>query len=62
MKAKHMDVQCCVCRRVRIEGNWRSEGGRRPRGRYSHTYCPRCYDEVAVELSELVWKEKSPSA
>lgn len=38
-----MNVQCCRCQRIRIEGVWRGHGG--VSGAISHAYCPICLFE-----------------
>lgn len=36
-----MTVQCCQCRRYRVNGAWRALDPA-PSGPTSHTYCPAC--------------------
>ena len=46
-----MQVQCCVCKRVRKEGRWERLKRREAlQGEVSHGYCPRCASKVLEEL------------
>lgn len=36
-------VQCCVCHKIRVEGQWY---GPVPRREASHGYCPVCFEEA----------------
>jgi hypothetical protein len=43
-----MTIQCCVCKRERIDGEW-CETTRQGLPDASHTYCPSCLND-AVEM------------
>ena len=43
-----MTIQCCVCKRERIDGEW-CETTRQGLPEASHTYCPACLND-AVEM------------
>jgi len=45
-----MDVQCCVCKKIRVEGRW-VESDAAPR-EVSHGYCPVCADDAFREVRE----------
>ena len=54
LKAKEdspMTVQCCVCKRIRDEGQWtkREDLGN---GMISHTYCPQCKEVVLASFRQ----------
>ncbi len=46
-----MKVQCCVCKKIRIDGVWTaptvSQIGKE---QVSHGYCPACADDAFAEL------------
>ncbi len=44
-----MTVQCCVCKRERIDGAWRPKAEESP-VKTSHTYCPACLAKVRAEI------------
>lgn len=48
-----MVVQCCVCKKVRMEGVWRAADptSQRP-DEMSHGYCPSCADDAFREVRE----------
>ncbi|HNR31237.1 MAG TPA: hypothetical protein PKI11_10135 [Candidatus Hydrogenedentes bacterium] len=52
-----MTVQCCVCKKTKVNGEWRLAPPVRD-ARISHTYCPACLVEsvalLAVERATLV--------
>ncbi len=46
-----MQVQCCVCQRVRHGDKWQEAQERELRNRpISHTYCRRCANEFICEI------------
>lgn len=45
-----MNVQCCRCQRIRIEGVWM--GRTSVSGAASHTYCPTCLFEQREEMAK----------
>lgn len=46
-----MQVQCCVCKRVRREGHWvRLKRAETLRDNVSHGYCPRCASKVLEDI------------
>ncbi len=47
-----MEIQCCECRRVRVDGMWisRKDGSRR----VSHTYCPVCLCAMRERMGEAL--------
>lgn len=52
-----MIVQCCVCHRVRDEGDWVESLAVLDQSKISHGYCPRCaaqaYEQVRQHLREV---------
>ena len=48
-----MVVQCCVCKKIRIDGVWRASDPSAPRfEEVSHGYCPSCADDAFREVRE----------
>jgi len=48
-----MVVQCCVCKKVRIDGNWHNQDPAALRSEeVSHGYCPSCADDAFREVRE----------
>ncbi|MGI6459254.1 MAG: hypothetical protein ACOX5J_04030 [Candidatus Hydrogenedentales bacterium] len=48
-----MQVQCCVCKRIRLEDRWHSaEGALSPLVRISYGYCPECAAEAVAKLRQ----------
>lgn len=43
-----MVIQCCVCNKTRVEGEWIPSTG--AEGMVSHTYCPRCLEHAMADL------------
>ena len=43
-----MVIQCCVCDKVRVDGEWIPPTS--TEGMVSHTYCPRCLEKAMVDL------------
>ena len=44
-----MTVQCCKCKKVRVDDEWVRPGGA-PDANTSHTYCPVCFEMTISEL------------
>ena len=44
-----MTVQCCVCKKVKVEEEW-TQNGTEAATQVSHTYFPVCYSEARVQL------------
>lgn len=44
-----MTVQCCMCKRVRIDDAWQCPAGVEPAP--SSTYCPTCFDRYSRQLA-----------
>jgi len=44
-----MTVQCCKCRKLKIDGEW-TRASKPPEGCVSHTYCPVCLAQVLAEI------------
>jgi hypothetical protein len=44
-----MTVQCCKCKRVRVENEW-TRPLSAPPDAVSHTYCPVCFEEARTEM------------
>jgi hypothetical protein len=44
-----MTVQCCKCKRIRVNGHWLPATSAKP-GSTSHSYCPECLFEATVEM------------
>lgn len=48
-----MDVQCCVCKKIRIDGRWITPLTTESRSaEMSHGYCPTCADDAFREVRE----------
>lgn len=48
-----MEVQCCVCKKVRVDGQWMSPDLTPPvPNETSHGYCPVCADDAFREVRE----------
>lgn len=48
-----MVVQCCVCKKVRMDGNWVDAQADQVRlAEVSHGYCPVCADDAFREVRE----------
>lgn len=48
-----MEVQCCVCKKIRVDGLWIETDTTQPRPREtSHGYCPICADDAFREVRE----------
>ncbi len=45
-----MTVQCCKCKKIRVGDEW-IEGEASDILAVSHTYCPACFLEARVEVS-----------
>ncbi len=44
-----MTIQCCKCKRVRLDNAWRRPSGALS-GAITHSYCPVCLTEAQVEI------------
>ncbi len=42
-----MNIQCCVCKRVKENGQWQHATGT-AHSHYSHSYCPECLREALL--------------
>jgi len=50
-----MVVQCCVCKRIRVEDNWVGVANPESIARTaSHGYCPTCFVEALAERRTLI--------
>ncbi len=49
-----MTVQCCVCKKIKLEDSWTKSQLERPHD-VSHTYCPACLrvSEAAMAIERL---------
>lgn len=48
-----MVVQCCVCKKIRIDGVWMlTESNAARFDEVSHGYCPSCADDAFREVRE----------
>ncbi|GMW00052.1 MAG: hypothetical protein AMXMBFR84_11900 [Candidatus Hydrogenedentota bacterium] len=46
-----MIVQCCDCKRIRLNGNWKRFHVPVPSTTLvSHSYCPECLDKALLEI------------
>ena len=45
-----MTVQCCVCKKVKVEESWTITGIDRPKD-VSHTYCPVCLRQSQAAMA-----------
>jgi hypothetical protein len=48
-----MTIQCCVCGKIRADGQWSLHHEERHGDNISHTYCPICLKE-ALNAAEIV--------
>ena len=48
-----MVIQCCVCKKVRVNGQWRDVSIRRIEDMVSHGYCPRCAEAAFAEIRQI---------
>lgn len=49
-----MVVQCCVCKRVYLEGSWEDAADDCDiQGTASHGYCPSCLEDAYAEFRAL---------
>lgn len=48
-----MVIQCCVCKKVRVNGHWREVPTQRIKDLVSHGYCPRCAEEAFAEIRQM---------
>lgn len=56
-----MKVQCCKCKRFRVDGAWSAPAESLVRhGSVSHTYCPACADECFIELFSAQASRSTP--
>lgn len=48
-----MVVQCCVCKKIRVDNVWQSADPNGPKiEAASHGYCPTCADDAFREVRE----------
>jgi len=47
-----VQVQCCDCRRFRVDNEWRRGGAGEYGGMLSHGLCPQCYDRALAALQQ----------
>ena len=45
-----MFVQCCVCKRIRVDGKYRLPWPGELSGEIAETYCPRCAEETLTRI------------
>lgn len=45
-----MYVQCCVCKRIRVDGQYRLPFPGEMSGEIAETYCPRCARETLERI------------
>lgn len=45
-----MVVQCCICKRIRVDGRYRLPWPGELDGEIAETYCPRCAQERLEEI------------
>jgi len=45
-----MFVQCCVCKRIRVDGKYRLPWPGELGGEVAETYCPRCAEETLARI------------
>ena len=50
-----MTVQCCVCKKVKVNESWMTTAGNRLR-EVSHTYCPVCLGATKVAMENEGFK------
>ena len=52
LKGYSMNVQCCVCEKIRHEGTWvlPESIGTVLQGPVSHGYCPECLEKAMEEI------------
>ncbi|MBI5094411.1 MAG: hypothetical protein HZB26_18490 [Candidatus Hydrogenedentes bacterium] len=44
-----MTIQCCMCHKIEVAGEW-TQSATTPNGLVSHTYCPVCYSRAQVAI------------
>lgn len=49
-----MVVQCCVCKRVRVDGAWAPPVQPIDPDEVSHAYCPACHLACTVEIFSVL--------
>ena len=47
-----MEKVCCVCHRIKRQQGWVKEEKGLEVSRFSHGYCPRCYQEAMRKMHE----------
>jgi len=45
-----MFVQCCVCKRIRVDGKYRLPWPGELSGEIAETYCPRCAEDTLKRI------------
>ncbi len=45
---------CCVCSKVEEDGDWITDCVTSATKRFTHGYCPACYDDVMEDLGRIV--------
>lgn len=50
-----MLVRCCVCERVKADDRW-VHGSDSEDPMVTHTYCPKCHQQVKLEIDQWVQK------
>jgi len=53
-----MVIQCCVCKKVRVDGHWTRKVPEPLNEPVSHGYCPRCAEAAFAEIREI--RETTP--
>lgn len=48
-----MVIQCCVCKKVRVQGYWRDVPLQHIEDQVSHGYCPRCAEAAFAEIRAI---------
>ncbi len=51
-----MTVQCCVCKKERIDGAWRPAGNTNAY-EVTHTYCPVCLAKARADMQAELLRE-----
>jgi hypothetical protein len=46
-----MVIQCCVCEKIREDGQWAHNPAARLRERVSHSYCPHCLQDTLASIA-----------
>lgn len=55
-----MTIQCCVCKKVKDDGQWVRDAAKHPSA-MTHTYCPHCL-EASLNAMRMELAQRRTSA